>query len=320
MAPGKRPPPLPECSSSDIPEIGIEVQASTVPRKRGRGPSRGLTVEKLYEKLGHKISIEFDATSRRPKGRYNGEFIGYIGLAVRTRLPHRVRYFRNFKAEDFLEAYAFIQNYFAIDILRDNLCRDVVLRTMGDIFRTYRRELSAWFQQHGGDPKGRLTPFPDVNDTDWQWLCENIFATKSFQDRSAQNKVNISKLKVRHTAGQKSFQRLFDEMNLMLEAKEQATQQETPVNEKQIVEDVLRSRSGYIKGQGLAQPAVPKRPRGISSSSSSIQIMIDEVREEHRREIKKLKEENNRQLEEHSRQLEEMRREMIQMIQGLRDP
>ncbi|KAG9458359.1 hypothetical protein H6P81_002867 [Aristolochia fimbriata] len=100
-----------------------------------------------------------------------------------------------------------------------------------------------------------------ADDTDWQWLCENIFATKSFQDRFAQNKVNISKLKVRHTAWQKSFQHLFDEMgtdnspinqfkqthfsrkgswdagveekyNLMLEAKEQATQQETPLNEK----------------------------------------------------------------------------------------
>ncbi|KAG9444543.1 hypothetical protein H6P81_015883 [Aristolochia fimbriata] len=172
MAPGKRPPPLPECSSSNIPEIGIEgvvdsstageppkiiletqLQASMVPRKCGRGPSRGLIVEKLYEKLGHKIQIEFDATSRRPKGRYNGEF------------------------------------------------------------RTYRRELSAWFQQHGGDPEGRLTPFPDVNGTDWQWLCENIFATKSFQDRSALNKVNISKLKVRHIVGQKLFQRLFDEMS-----------------------------------------------------------------------------------------------------------
>ncbi|KAG9450141.1 hypothetical protein H6P81_010106 [Aristolochia fimbriata] len=57
MAPVKRPPPLPECSSSDIPEIGTEgvvdsstageppeiipetqLQAFTVPRKRGRGP------------------------------------------------------------------------------------------------------------------------------------------------------------------------------------------------------------------------------------------------------------------------------------------
>ncbi|KAG9447458.1 hypothetical protein H6P81_013586 [Aristolochia fimbriata] len=169
------------------------------------------------------------------------------------------------------------------------------------------------------------------------------------KDRSAQNKVNISKLKVRHTAGQKSFLRLFDEMGsdnspinqfkqtyfsrkgawgagaeekytLMLEAKEQATQQETPVNEKQIVEDVLGSRSGYIKGQGLAQPTVPKRPCGASSSSSSIQNMIDEVHDEHKREIEKLKEENSRQLEEHSRQLEETSREMIQMIQGLRDP
>ncbi|KAG9450706.1 hypothetical protein H6P81_010671 [Aristolochia fimbriata] len=111
-----------------------------------------------------------------------------------------------------------------------------------------------------------------------------------------------------------------EKYNLMLEAKEQATQQETLVNEKQIVEDVLESKSGYIKGQGLAQPAVPKRPHGTSSSSSSIQNMIDEVREEHRREIEKLKEENSRQLEENSRQLEEMRREMIQMIQGLRDP
>ncbi|KAG9458047.1 hypothetical protein H6P81_002555 [Aristolochia fimbriata] len=104
-----------------------------------------------------------------------------------------------------------------------------------------------------------------------------------------------------------------EKYNLMLKTKEQATQQETPLDEKQIVEDVLGSRSGYIKGQGLAQPAVPKRPRGASSSSSSIQNMIDQVREEHRREIEKLKEEN-------SRQLEEMRREMIQMMQGLRDP
>ncbi|KAG9450111.1 hypothetical protein H6P81_010076 [Aristolochia fimbriata] len=128
------------------------------------------------------------------------------------------------------------------------------------------------------------------------------------KDRSAQNKVNISKLKVRHTAGQKSFQRLFDEM-----AKEQATQQQTPLNEEQIVEDVLGSRSGYIKGQGLAQPAVPKRPHGASSSSSSIQNMIDQVREEHRHEIEKLKEKN-------SRQLKEMRKKMIQMMQGLRNP
>ncbi|KAG9450891.1 hypothetical protein H6P81_010856 [Aristolochia fimbriata] len=95
-------------------------------------------------------------------------------------------------------------------------------------------------------------------------------------------------------------------------AKDQSTQQETPLNKKQIVEDVLGSRSSYIKGQGQVQPVVPKRPRGASSSSSSVQNMIDQVREEHRREIKKLKEEN-------SRQLEEMRREIIQMIQGLRD-
>ncbi|KAG9453541.1 hypothetical protein H6P81_006445 [Aristolochia fimbriata] len=59
-------------------------------------------------------------------------------------------------------------------------------------------------------------------------------------------------------------------------AKEQATQQETPLNEKQIVEDVLGSRSGYIKGQGQTQPAVPKRPRGASSSFSSIQNVIDQ--------------------------------------------
>ncbi|KAG9447453.1 hypothetical protein H6P81_013581 [Aristolochia fimbriata] len=136
MAPGKRAPPLPECSSSDILEFGIEVQASTVPRKHRRGPSRGLTVKKLYEKLGHKIPVEFDATSRRSKGKYNGEFIGYIGIAVRTRLPHQA----------------------------------------------YRGELSAWFQQHGGDPEGRLTPFPDVDESDWKWLCDNIFATKNFQD------------------------------------------------------------------------------------------------------------------------------------------
>ncbi|KAG9446522.1 hypothetical protein H6P81_012650 [Aristolochia fimbriata] len=241
MAPGKCPPLVPECSLSDIPKIGIEgvsdssnadesskivsktqLQGYTVLRKRGRGPSRGLTVEKLYEKLGHKILVEFDATSRRPKGKYSGEFIGYIGIAVKTRLPHQVRYFRKFKAENFHEAYAFIQNYFADDILHDNLCQEVVLRTMSDIFWAYKGELSAWFKQHGGDPEGRLTHFLDVDESDWKWLCDNIFATKSFQ--------------------------------------------------------VLGSRSGYIKGQGQTQPAVPKRPRGASSSSSSVQNMIDQVR------------------------------------------
>ncbi|KAG9457981.1 hypothetical protein H6P81_002489 [Aristolochia fimbriata] len=171
MALGKRPPPLPECSSLDIPEFGIE--------------------EKLYEKLDHKIPVEFDATSRRPKGKYNGEFIGYIGIAVRTCLPH--------------------------------------------------------------------------------------------QDRSAQNKVNISKLKVRHTARHKSFQRLFDEMGT----------DNSPINQ---FKQTDFSRKGAW---------------GVGAEEKY--NMIDQVREEHRHEIEKLKEEN-------SRQLEEMRREMIQMMQGLRDP
>ncbi|KAG9453406.1 hypothetical protein H6P81_006310 [Aristolochia fimbriata] len=287
MALGKRPPPLPKCSSSDIPKIWIEVQASTVPRKRGRGPSRGLTVEKLYKKFGHKIPVEFNTTSRRPKGKYNGEFIGYIGIIVRTSLPHQVRYFRKFKAKDFHEAFAFIQNYFVVDILLDNLCQEVVLRTMSNIFWAYRGELSAWFKQHGGDPEVRLTPFPNVNESDWKWLCDNIFATKSFQgiDNSPINQFKQTHFSRKGAWGSRV--------------------------EEKYGKDVLGSRSGYIKGQGQVQPAVPKRPRGASSSSSSIQNMIDQVREEHRREIEKL--------EENSCQLEEMHREIIQMMQELRD-
>ncbi|KAG9454302.1 hypothetical protein H6P81_007206 [Aristolochia fimbriata] len=179
------------------------------------------------------------------RGKYNDEFIGYIGIAVRTRLPHQVRYFKNIKAKDFHEAYAFIQNYFAVDILHDNLCQEVVLRTMSDIFRAYRGELSAWFKQQGGDPKGRLTPFPDVDESDWKWLCDNIFATKRFQGTDSNP---INQFKQIHFSRKGAWGARAEEKY----AKEQATQQETPLNEKKIVEDVLGSRSGYIKGQGQA--------------------------------------------------------------------
>ncbi|KAG9449800.1 hypothetical protein H6P81_009765 [Aristolochia fimbriata] len=48
-------------------------------------------------------------------------------------------------------------------------------------FRKYRGQLHTWFQEHGGEPQGRLTPFSGLSTDVWKNLCNTIFTSSTFK-------------------------------------------------------------------------------------------------------------------------------------------
>ncbi|KAG9453473.1 hypothetical protein H6P81_006377 [Aristolochia fimbriata] len=157
------------------------------------------------------------------------------------------------KDEDLTNAYAYIQDKFAIDITNKDF-KDIVHHMMMTTFRRYKGQLHTWFQEYHGEPQGRLTPYPGVSTDIWKNLCDIVFTSASYKKKT-----------VRHKTGQMSFQRIYRDMrtycskdgmwgfgaeekyNQMVEAKEGASETGS-VDEATIVKNILGYMSGYIKG------------------------------------------------------------------------
>ncbi|KAG9458162.1 hypothetical protein H6P81_002670 [Aristolochia fimbriata] len=118
--------------------------------------------------------------------------------------------------------------------------------------------------------------------------------------------------------------------NQIVEAKE-AAYETGSVDETKIVENILGYRSGYIKGQGTAQPRIIRGSRSSSTAthfeeklseySQEIQSLKEEnasMREEHSREIQMLKDENNKQIESTKQMAEKYDKQMQDMFEMIR--
>ncbi|KAB1200850.1 hypothetical protein CJ030_MR0G006134 [Morella rubra] len=85
--------------------------------------------------------------------------------------------------------------------------RITVTSTMNTVYRTHKNRMFQHYSVFNSKEEALKHPYPDMNKEEWTRVYD-LFVNEEFQRRSAINKENRAKLKIVHTSGARSFQRV----------------------------------------------------------------------------------------------------------------
>ncbi|KAB1213380.1 hypothetical protein CJ030_MR5G003550 [Morella rubra] len=221
--------------------------------------------------------------------------------------------------------------------------RFTVTSTMNTAYRTHRNRMFQHYSVFNSKEKALEHPYPEMNKEEWTRVCD-LFASEEFQRRSAINKENRAKLKIVHTSGARSFQRMrallknpeSNEISAALlykkthtnkdgmwtseDARENFEKMEAlqlqyesegkSYTEVEIFAEVLGTKAGYVRGLG-------RSVRFVGSSSSVSSVDLSRKLEEARLQIEEMR---ARQLEYEAllvkwSDMEQTMREHLQMME-----
>ncbi|XP_058107719.1 uncharacterized protein LOC131251173 isoform X2 [Magnolia sinica] len=291
--------------------------ASSSTRRRGRGPTRGLVLERLARE--GRVMVEFPQDCLRPVGDNARLFTSEVGVLCRALIPATTP-----RWADVTDDVRQLIRHRLTDKFVLNLSVPYISYAVDDMvkerFKEYRSNLHKRYKRCISHEEAVLSRPPHVTPDDWRILCER-FLSEPFQKRSRINSANKGKLEVNHVAGSKSFVRFRHDMR----------------SEPDIMSEVLGTRSGYVRGLGhgakLMAPARGTSSRSIAGESAlrradvlerevqHLRVVVDEIRDQ----LVRQREEQERRIEEmrveHERRMEEMRveyeRRMKEMFQAI---
>ncbi|KAB1213476.1 hypothetical protein CJ030_MR5G003454 [Morella rubra] len=133
---------------------------------------------------------------------------------------------------------------------------------MNTAYRTHKNRMFQHYSVFNSKEEALEHPYPDMNKEEWTRVCD-LFASEEFQRRSAINKENRAKLKIVHTSGARSFQRMrallknpeSDEISPALLYKKMHTNKDgmwTSEDARENFEkmEALGTKAGYVRGLG----------------------------------------------------------------------
>ncbi|KAG5535302.1 hypothetical protein RHGRI_023169 [Rhododendron griersonianum] len=210
---------------SSLPNVGGSMGSTLIPsKKRVRGPTRGINVDKERKKLGHPIPVEIDREAMAIVGDYSSSVAYAIGESIRSHAPVRdiewgdidfgikesiiLRVGQTFGLGDYKNDMVLRR---IIDFKCQALYRDWKCR-LHDHYKVIKKEVS--------DPQNH--PLYPCNPEDWKFMIKKVWRKKAF-------KAEIAK---------KIAEQLQPSVT-------------NPQSEVQVSIDVLGKRSGYLKGYGI---------------------------------------------------------------------
>ncbi|KAB1227465.1 hypothetical protein CJ030_MR1G023799 [Morella rubra] len=245
--------------------------ASTSGIRYVRGSTRGIAL--LKARTGGKLTVHI------PDGRTGGDdkvssmLSSHIGALIRQHVP--------FDTSKWKEVPEGVKSYVMNRVLDDFQLdydraedRFTVTSTMNTAYRMHRNRMFQHYSVFNSKEEALEHPYPEMNKEEWTRVCD-LFVSEEFQSRSTINKENRAKLKIVHTSGARSFQRVRALLEKMRALQLQNESEGKSYTEVEIFAEVLGTKTSYVRGLGRSVRSV-----GSSSSVSFVDLSrkLDEAR------------------------------------------
>ncbi|KAG5543555.1 hypothetical protein RHGRI_016331 [Rhododendron griersonianum] len=262
---------------SSLPNVGGSMGSTLIPsKKRVRGPTRGINVDKERKKLGHPIPVEIDREAMAIVGDYSSSVAYAIGESIRSHAPVRdiewgdidfgikesiiLRVGQTFGLGDYKNDMVLRR---IIDFKCQALYRDWKCR-LHDHYKVIKKEVS--------DPQNH--PLYPCNLEDWKFMIKKVWRKKAFkvkkENREQSFPERFKDTHIRHRHGEEVWiNDKAKEVHAKI-AKKIAEQSQpgvtNPQSEVQVSIDVLGKRSGYLKGYGIRKRTYATQSQVVPNS------------------------------------------------------
>ncbi|XP_058071086.1 uncharacterized protein LOC131220132 [Magnolia sinica] len=305
--------------ASDPSIVHTPSTASSSTSRRGRGPTRGLVLQRLTRE--GRVTVEFPQDCLRPVGDNARLFTSEVGVLCRSLIPTTTPRWVDVTDDVRQHIRQRLTDKFVLDLSVPYISH-AVDDMIKERFKEYRSDLHQRYKRCRSLEEAVLTAPPHVTIDDWRILCER-FSSESFQKRSKINSANRGKLEVNHIAGSKSFVQLRRDMRDSVTGQEpgpvdfyrethcrqatgswvhpttsenwaamdairsQPTPDGTQRSEPEILSEVLGTRSGYVCGIGhdvkLMTPVRANSSRSLAGERALRRADIAEKEVQHLR-------------------------------------
>ncbi|KAH0679273.1 hypothetical protein KY284_020358 [Solanum tuberosum] len=280
--------------------------------KKGRGKTRGKGLEKMKKTLGSKMKIEIPLGKGRPtKPDQSAKLSNELGIIARNflLLPNK---WKELTREDKDAALIRCHERFEIN-LDEHYVKDSCEDILKNRSRQWRYKLKQLFESAHSEEEARKIEVPELTPENWNRLCD-MWINPHHKKRCNINKVNRTKLKSNHFMGSKAFVAARAEMggtkpegvepdriefykhthytsekgwssleaethyNNMIDLKDIYNSGESSMTIDEIVDTVLGTKSGYIKGLGYGPK--PNTTRATQRRTAELEDSLKKAKQE----------------------------------------
>ncbi|KAF7145884.1 hypothetical protein RHSIM_Rhsim04G0111400 [Rhododendron simsii] len=261
---------------SCLPNVGGSTGSTSIPsRKRVRGPTRGINVDKERKKLGHPIPVEIDREAMAIVGDYATSVAYAIGESIRSHAPVRDIGWRDI---DFGIKESIIlrvgQTFGLGDYKNDMVLRRIIDIKCQALYREWKCKLHSHYKvikKEVSDPQNHPLY---CNPKDWKFMIKKVWRKKAFKVKKEKREQSLPErfkdTHIRHRHGEEVWintkaKEVHDKI-----AKKLAEQSQpgvtNPQSEVQVSIDVLGKRSGYLKGYGIRKSTYATQSQAVPNS------------------------------------------------------
>ncbi|KAH0643999.1 hypothetical protein KY290_034881 [Solanum tuberosum] len=280
--------------------------------KNGRGKTRGKGLEKMKKAMGSKMKIDIPVGKGRPtKPVQSAKLSNELGIIARNfiSLPNK---WKELTREDRDAALIRCHERFEINLdehyVKDS-CKDILKNRS----RQWRYKLKQLFERARSEEEARKIEVPELTPENWNRLCD-MWIDPKHKKRCDINKVNRTKLKSNHFMGSKAFVAARAELgenepekvepdriefykhthykskkgwssleaethyNNMKDLKDLYTSGEASMTTDEIVDTVLGTKSGYIRGLGYGPK--PNTTRATQRKTAELEDSLRKAKQE----------------------------------------
>ncbi|KAH0654676.1 hypothetical protein KY289_032354 [Solanum tuberosum] len=280
--------------------------------KNGRGKTRGKGLEKMKKAMGSKMKIDIPVGKGRPtKPVQSAKLSNELGIIARNfiSLPNK---WKELTREDRDAALIRCHERFEIN-LDEHYVKDSCEDILKNRSRQWRYKLKQLFESARSEEEARKIEVPELTSENWNRLCD-MWIDPKHKKRCDINKVNRTKLKSNHFMGSKAFVAARAELgenepekvepdriefykhthykskkgwssleaethyNNMKDLKDLYTSGEASMTTDEIVDTVLGTKSGYIRGLGYGPK--PNTTRVTQRKTAELEDSLRKAKQE----------------------------------------
>ncbi|XP_058082457.1 uncharacterized protein LOC131230569 [Magnolia sinica] len=163
--------------ASDPSIVHTPSTASSSTSRRGRGPTRGLVLQRLTHE--GRVTVEFPQDCLRPVGDNARLFTSEVGVLCRSLIPTTTPRWVDVTDDVRQHIRQRLTDKFVLDLSVPYISH-AVDDMIKERFKEYRSDLHQWYKRCRSLEEAVLTAPPHVTIDDWRILCER-FSSESFQ-------------------------------------------------------------------------------------------------------------------------------------------
>ncbi|KAG6503020.1 hypothetical protein ZIOFF_035309 [Zingiber officinale] len=234
-----------------------------------------------------RLPVTFHQSDGHPIGSNAASFMTELGLSVKKFAPLQAKSWKHIPAENKRMIYDRISAAFDISFQEgSSSVMKETDRLMSARYRDNRSKMHNHYKKLSHLPPAERRQhipieFYETQD-DWDYMC-TLFESEAFQKRSAINVKNRGKLPYNHRGGSKSFIQYSYDGDDMVRLRDECILSQNPEDGIDVVQiadtvcdQVLGTRSGYIRGLGSGPKSVRSTSSYATSSSRSTNVALHE--------------------------------------------